>query len=184
MDLKNSTIFPRKQYNPNTVTVSEDEFNNQGVSLNLFDETNPDLQLFNIVDQELISLAGSEFYYYKFHPDDNYDKTFNEERIKQYSNKILVKGHYSPFPIGEEITKFGIQMVNENTFTFNREYIREKIGRYPIPGDAIQPRFQSVMFEVIEAQEESFQSYGVYHILVTGRIRKELQSLITESIPN
>lgn len=163
--------------------VSDDEFSNQGVSLNLFDEENPDIQLFNIVDQEMISLAGSDAYYYKFNPDENYDKTFNEERVKQYSDKVLVKTHYSPFPLGEEITKFGIQLSNEQTFTFNREYIKEKLGRYPIPGDAIQPRFQAVMFEVIEAQEESFQSYGVYHILVTARVRKDLQSLITESIP-
>ena len=34
--------------------------------LSLFDQTNNDINLFNLVDDELIRLAGSELFYYKF----------------------------------------------------------------------------------------------------------------------
>jgi len=33
--------------------------------LNLFDQDNPDINLFNLVDDEMIRLAGSKFLFYK-----------------------------------------------------------------------------------------------------------------------
>jgi hypothetical protein len=37
-----------------------------GTELSLFDQTNNDINLFNLVDDEIIRLGGSELYYYKF----------------------------------------------------------------------------------------------------------------------
>ena len=37
-----------------------------GTELSLFDQTNNDINLFNLIDDEIIRLGGSELLYYKF----------------------------------------------------------------------------------------------------------------------
>ena len=152
--------------------------------LNLFDENNPDISLFNLIDEEIIGLGGSEFYVYKYEIDGaTTDDLYGEDRLKKYFNKTLVRGHYEPLAIQEDLGEFGIQLTNDQTFTFNKAYIESKLGRNLHAGDAIQPRFQNIMFEVFEVQEDAFQSYGVYHLVASAKVRRDLESLIDESIP-
>lgn len=166
-------------------SVGEEESSSRDASLlNMFDENNADISLFNLVDEEIIGLGGSEFYVYKYETDgDTKDDLYGEDRVKKYFSKTLVRGHYEPLAIQEDLSEFGIQLTNDQTFTFNKAYIESKLGRKLIPGDAIQPRFQNLMFEVFEVQEDAFQSYGVYHLVASGKIRRDLESLIDESLP-
>ena len=99
--------------------------------LNLFDQDNPDINLFNLVDDEMIRLAGSKFLSYKYY------------------------------------------QTNDQLFTFNKSYIERKLGRSVIPGDVIKPMFQEQKYEVFEVVEDSFEAYGVYHLVCSTKLLRD-----------
>ena len=150
-------------------------------SMRMFDLNNPDIDLFNRVDHELIGLAGSQLYIYKYEVDENSDDVFGENRVKVIRQEpTLVKGHYDPRAIEENLTEFGIEMTNDQTFTFNKSYLDSRLGRPLIPGDIIQPRFQNIFYDVYEVQEDSFEAYGVYHLVASARVLREKPKIMPE----
>ena len=143
--------------------------------LSLFDPGNPDLNLFNIIDDETIRLSGSKLYYYKyFQSEGTIDAVYMEERDKViHSEPLELFGHYNPTPIEENLSQFGIELTNDQLFVFNKSSIEFSLGRKPIPHDIIKPKFQDVKYEIFEVQEESFEIYGVYHIICSSRILRD-----------
>jgi len=142
--------------------------------LNMFDQENPDINLFNLVDDEMIRLAGSKFYLYKYYQTDEYDEVYMESRNKPIAKQpIVVHGHYDPISMGEELTQFGIELTNEQLFTFNKSYVERKLGRPVIPGDVIKPFFQNQKYEIFEVVEDSFESYGVYHLVCSAKLLRD-----------
>jgi hypothetical protein len=142
--------------------------------LNLFDQENPDINLFNLVDDEMIRLAGSKFSFYKYYQTDEYDEVYMESRNKPVAkNAITVHGHYDPISMSEELTQFGIELTNDQLFTFNKSYIERKIGRSVIPGDIVKPFFQDQRYEIFEVVEDSFESYGVYHLVCSAKLLRD-----------
>jgi len=143
--------------------------------LNLFDQNNPDINLFNIVDDELIRLSGSQMYYYKFFrgPQD-YDEVYGEQTTKAITaDPILVHGHYEPRVLEENLTEFGIELMNEQLFVFNKSYIEQILARIPIPGDVLLPKFQNQKYEIYQVQEDSFEAYGVYHMVCSAKLLRD-----------
>ena len=151
-------------------------------SMRMFDLDNPDIDLFNMVDDELIRLSGSQLYIYKFEVDENFDDLYGENRVKAINQEgILVEGHYDPRSFEENLTEFGIEMTNDQVFTFNKSYIEEKLGRPLIAGDIIQPLFQNVYFDVYEVQEDSFDLYGVYHLVASAKVLRDKPKILPDS---
>ena len=148
--------------------------------LSLFDPNNPDLNLFNIIDDETIRLSGSKLQYYKyFQSEGTVDAVYMEERDKVvHSEPVEVFGHYNPTAIEENLTQFGIELTNDQLFVFNKSSIEFSLGRRPIPHDIIKPKFQNVKYEIFEVQEESFEIYGVYHIICASRILRDSLSTV------
>ena len=146
--------------------------------LSLFDLNNPDKGLFNLVDDELIKLSGSKLYFYKYYQSHDYDEVYLEARNKPIAREpIAVFGHYEPKVLEENLTQFGIELTNDQLFTFNKSYIDRKIGRGIIPGDIIQPQFQNQKYEIFQVQEDSFESYGVYHLICSARLLRDSQDV-------
>lgn len=142
--------------------------------LNMFDQENPDINLFNLVDDELIRLAGSKFYFYKYHQTDEYDPVYMESRNKPVSKTpIIVHGHYDPVSMSEELSQFGLELTNDQLFTFNKSYIEKKLGRSVIPGDVIKPVFQNQKYEIYQVVEDGFESYGVYHLVCSAKLLRD-----------
>lgn len=142
--------------------------------LNMFDQENPDINLFNLVDDELIRLAGSKFYFYKYYQTNEYDPVYMESRTKPIAKEpIVIHGHYDPISLGEELTQFGIELTNDQMFTFNKSYIERKIGRSVIPGDVIRPFFQNQKYEIYQVVEDSFEAYGVYHLVCSAKLLRD-----------
>jgi len=143
--------------------------------LNFFDPNNADLNLFNLNDEENIRLSGSKLYYYKYYRgEQEYDEVYKEARSKPIAKEpLLVMGHYEPTVIEENLTSFGIELTNDQMFTFNKSYIERKLGRAPIEGDIIMPAFQNLKYEIFEAQLDSFEMYGVYHIICSAKILRD-----------
>jgi len=143
-------------------------------TLNLFDPKNPDINLFNEIDDEIIKLGGSQLLIYKYVQDRNYDDLYDEDRRKVISPEpTLVHGHYTPRPIDENLTEFGIQIENDQIFTFNKYYINKILRRDVIPGDQIKPKFQNIKYEVHQVIEDSFKVYGVYHLICYAKVMRD-----------
>jgi len=143
-------------------------------TLNMFDPTNPDINLFNSIDAEMIRLAGSEITYFKYHHDASYDAVLGEDRGKIIQeNGVILYSHYDPTPVEQNMSEFGIEVSNDQVFIFNKDYVDYKLGRSPSPGDQILAGFQNIRYEIHEVQEDSFRIYGVYHYNCYGKIMRD-----------
>ena len=76
----------------------EDIFN-EG-TLSVFEDFGADRALFNMVNNELIKLGGSEVTVYKFLSTENFDDLYDEDRIKALSPvPVGTYAHFDPVPI-------------------------------------------------------------------------------------
>ena len=153
-----------------------------GTELSLFDQTNNDINLFNLVDDEIIRLGGSELNYYVFRMGEDFDDTYMETRSKVISAPILVYGHYNPTVLEESLTEFGIELQNDQMFIFNKSYIEQKISGTPKAGDIIKPQFQDQKYQIYEVQEDSFELYGVFHMSCSAKLLRDDASTVDEPL--
>ena len=150
-------------------------------SLNLFDLNNPDINLFNAVDDELIKVSGSKILVYTYEHDENYDELFDERRSKAINPfPKVVWGHYDPRAIEENLTEFGIEITNDQIFTFNKAYLEAALHRPLRAGDIVKPAFQNLFYEVFEVQEDNFAAYGVFHLLASAKVLREAPEVFPE----
>lgn len=172
-----------KNYKGSTEIPWLDPIREEDSLLKLFDQDSPDIGLFNLVDDESIKLSGSELYYYKFHRTESIDDDYMESRNKVIEiDPILLYGHYDPTVIEEALTNFGVEITNDQIFTFNRDYILRVLGRIPHSGDVIKPKFQNIKFKVVEVQEDGFEVYGIYHYVVTAQILRDSSDIVDEKL--
>lgn len=167
-----------------TVTTPPNQIldSNESSMLSLFHKDNPDKNLFNLVDDEIIKLAGSEILIYKYMKSEDYDEVYMEANQKPIMREpIKVFGNYDPRPIEQGLTQFGVEVQNDQVFIFNKSYIERRIGRSIIPGDVLKAVFQNMKFEVYQVQEESFESYGVYHLMVYAKILRDSKDIYNEN---
>lgn len=147
--------------------------------LSLYDRESKDLELFNSIDAEVIKLSGSKLYYYKAYLNEGYDKVYLEERNKIIAkDPITVWASYDPKPIEENVSEFGLELTNDETFVFNKAYIISMLGRAPQAGDIVEAPLLNVKYEIFEVQEDSFQVYGVFHYNCFGRILRDSQDVV------
>jgi hypothetical protein len=174
----------KKNWKVTTDVPELPEIDGEESLLNLFDQQNADINLFNLVDDELIRLAGSKFYFYKYYQSQEYDEVYMESRNKPIAKKpIVVHGHYDPISMSEELTQFGIELTNDQLFTFNKSYIERKLGRSVIPGDVIKPVFQNQSYEIFEVVEDSFEAYGVYHLVCSAKLLRDAPTIQDNPLP-
>lgn len=163
--------------------LAEDEDDNS--QLSLFNEDNNDRVLFNSIDAEIIKLAGSEVQLFKYIPSEDVDEVYMESRQKTIElEPIKLYCQYDPRPIEESLSQFGVEVQNEQVFIFNKSYVERRIGRKVIPGDVIKPSFQNIKFEVYQVQEDSFENYGIYHLMVYAKLLRDTENIHNESILN
>jgi len=51
--------------------------------------------------------------------------------------------------------------------------MEQRIKGHLKPGDVLQPKFQNQKYEVIEVQEDSFEIYGVYHLVCSAKLLRD-----------
>ena len=146
--------------------------------LNLFDDTNPDKDFFNLIDDETIRISGSKVKIYKYYPSEEFDDVYLESRSKTMAKEpITVFCHYDPKAVDQNLNQFGITIENDQIFTFNKLYIERKLGRSIIVGDIIAPLFQNIKFKVYQVSEDSFESYGVYHLVCYSNLLRDSEDI-------
>lgn len=149
--------------------------------LSLAGENGDDRNLFNSIDQEIIKLSGSQILLFKYFHDDNFDEVYQESKQKAISGDgILLIGHYEPRAVEENLTEFGVEVQNDQVFIFNKSHVEQRIGRSIISGDILKPKFQNMKFEVFEVQEDSFEVYGIYHLMVHAKLLRDTQDIHNE----
>lgn len=153
--------------------------------LSLFDRNNSDKNMFNLVDEEIIKLSGSEVHLFKYYPSEDYDEVYQESRKKVIAAEpIILYGHYEPKALEENLTQFGVEVDNDQVFVFNKTYVEELVGRPIIIGDILKPSFQNMKFEVFEVQEDSFEAYGIYHLLVHAKLLRDTEDIHKDNLFN
>tara|TARA_R110002051_G_scaffold1143_9_gene5843 strand:+ start:8061 stop:8663 length:603 start_codon:yes stop_codon:yes gene_type:complete len=169
----------RKNYKVGVTPPPLPEIEEAGGELNFFDPANPDINLFNMVDDEMIRISGSEIFYYPYmQGDSQFDEVYMEERNKPIAREpITVYGHYEPKVLEETLSQFGIELTNDQIFVFNKSYMEQRIKGYLKAGDVLQPRFQNQKYEVFEVQEDSFEIYGVYHLVCSAKLLRDSEDV-------
>ena len=149
--------------------------------LSFYDPANPDVNLFNLVDDEIIRISRSPLHYFKSFVNEDYDDVYLEARNKTVASEpVLVHGYYEPSVVEEVLSNFGIELSNDQQFVFNKSYIENALRRSPEIGDQIRPQFQNQKYEITEVQEDSFEMYGVYHIVCTARLLREDEGTLNQ----
>lgn len=163
--------------------LAEDDDDNS--LLSLFNEDNNDRNLFNLVDAEVIKIAGSKVELYKYIPSEDVDEVYMESRQKTIElEPVELFCQYDPRPIEEALSQFGVEVQNEQVFVFNKSYAERRLGRQVIAGDIIKPIFQNIKFEVYQVQEDSFENYGIYHLMVYAKLLRDTEDIHNEPILN
>ena len=171
-------IDPKKNFKVTTKLPELPDIDTEESELSLFDQSNPDINLFNLVDDEIIKLSGSKMYLFKYNRSSDFDEVYMESRNKPISKiPIIVHGHYEPDALSENLTNFGIELTNDQIFIFNKSYIEKKLGRPIIPGDVIRPFFQNQKYEIFQVTEDSFEAYGIYHLVCNAKLLRDNSSV-------
>ena len=153
-----------------------------GTPLSFYDPSNPDVNLFNLIDDEIIRISGSPMHYFKSYSNTEYDEVYLEAANKTVASEpIRVYGHYEPSVVQEVLSNFGIELTNDQMFVFNKSYIESSLDRTPQIGDHIKPEFQNQKYEITEVQEDSFEAYGVYHLMVHAKLLRDTQDIHNQS---
>ena len=168
-------INPNKKFKVTTPMPPVPDIDSGDSKLSFYDKENPDINLFNLVDDEVIRISGSKLQYFKYErSESNFDDVYMEERNKPIaSTPIIVHSFYNPKPMEEDLGQFGINVTNDQIFTFNKSYIEQKLGRLPISGDVVLPQFQNVKYLIYQVQEDSFSLYGVYHLNCYAKVYRD-----------
>jgi hypothetical protein len=134
-----------------------------------------------MIDSENIKLSGSRIKVYKYIKSNDIDDIYMESRQKTISPEpVLVWGHFDPRPIEENLSQFGVEIQYDQVFNFNKSYVENLLGSPIEIGDILEPEFQDIKFEVYEVQEDSFEAYGVYHLLVHAKVLRDTQDIHNE----
>jgi hypothetical protein len=151
--------------------------------LSFYDPENPDVNLFNLVDDEIIRISGSPLHYFKQLVNENFDDVYLEATRKTVvSEPLLVHGYYEPSVVEEVLSNFGIELTNDQSFVFNKSYIEATLGRTPEVGDQLKPQFQNQKYEITEVQEDSFEMYGVYHVVCTAKLLRDDEETLNQQV--
>jgi hypothetical protein len=135
-----------------------------------------------MVDAENIKLSGSRIKVFEYIPSNDVDDVYQESRQKTIAHEpVTLWAHYDPRPIEENLSQFGVEMQIDQVFVFNKSYTENILGRSIAIGDVLQPEFQEMKFEVFEVQEDSFEAYGVYHLMVHAKLLRDTQDIHNQS---
>jgi hypothetical protein len=132
-------------------------------SLQRFDPENPEFDLFNIWDKELIEIAGTPIYYYELMVQLNtIDPVYLEDRGKLFSNcPVCLNGYYEPISSQMKMTLFGADSPGQEIMLeLNYKDVLDKLGHNPKIGSRIYTPHLRENWYVANRHVESFQMWG------------------------
>jgi hypothetical protein len=139
-----------------------------GSSLQQFDPNNPEFNLFNTWDQEIIGIGGTPIYYYEvFIQMNTVDPLYLEDRGKIWSQKpICLYGYYDPLPPQNMMTPFGYDSPLEMMFEFNYKDVLSRIHHPPKIGSRLFTPHKREHWVIIQRAVGEFKLWGELRLQV------------------
>jgi len=138
-------------------------------TLQQFDPENPEHDLFNLWDQEVIEIGGSPMFYHDlFINVNNIDELYVEARDKLWSeHPICIHGYYDPKPSENMMGMFGIDSpMLETMFEFNYKHVLTQIGHAPKIGARIYTPHKRENWVIVQRNVEVYQMWGEIRLQV------------------
>jgi hypothetical protein len=131
-------------------------------SLQQFDPENPEFDLFNMWDQEVIGIGGTPIFYYEiFIQANTLDELHIEDRGKLWSPvPICLYGYYDPVPSRANWTVFGADGPTEMMIEFNYKDVLSRLGHAPKLGARIYTPHKRENWVVQDRNVEVFKLWG------------------------
>jgi hypothetical protein len=162
------------------------EFGHANGLMSLYDPDNPDRQLFDCVEQEVISMSSPPILYYKLlHDLQDVDPILGESTHgtrDAYAEPTVIFGNYTdPTPI-QELTKYGINAAEELDIWFNYNYLLNTIGDKLQLGDIIMT-YDGKLWEVMSSVILNESLWRAQHDNVKV-IKLQREGIILPDMPN
>jgi len=167
-DIKDQNTFPDTQppekqrpSNPEGMPIPEtvdyfqlhpqaSEFNEPNGVLSIYDPGNPDRQLMDLIETEVITLTSPPSKYYKLRKDrSTIDDLYGESRRRDaYDPPVILYGSYEDPSPEQELTQYGLQQMEEIEIWFNYNYLLHTIGDRIHIGDIIMT-YDTKLWEIM-----------------------------------
>lgn len=149
-------------------------------SLQQFDPNNPEHDLFNSYDEEIIKIGGTPLYYYEiFIQEQTIDPLYIEDRGKLFSNfPVQFYGYYEPPDQNSPSTLIGMDTPDEEIIIEgNYKAVFRDVGHVPKRGSRIVSPHRQEHWIIIDTKLSQFKMWGALHILI--HCRKFIESPTT-----
>lgn len=159
-------------------------------TLQQFDPENPEHDLFNLWDQEVIQIGGTPLFYYEvFINVNNIDELYVEARDKIWSeHPVCLYGYYDPIPSQNAMGAFGIDSPDEMMFEFNYQHVLKALGHAPKIGSRIYSPHKREHWQVIQRGTEVYKLWGELRLQVMcGRFQESIttgEGKVTQKEPD
>lgn len=160
-------------------------------SLQQFDPENPEHDLFNLWDQEVIEIGGSPLYYYEvFINFNNIDELYLEARDKVWSQfPICLYGWYDPKVTENYQNMFGLDSpMKEMLFEFNYKNVLKTLGHPPKIGSRIYSPHKRENWVIIQSTTEVYKLWGELRLhIICERFQESLttgEGRVTQKEPD
>lgn len=131
-----------------------------------YDPKNPEFDLFNLWDQEIIEIGGSPLLYYEvFIQNSTIDPIYREDRGKIFSNDpIQLYGLYEPIPSKNQMGAYGIDSPDEMIFQLNYRAVLKALGHMPKVGSRIHTPHLGEDWVIIQNGRGDFKMWGAMRL--------------------
>lgn len=140
-------------------------------SMQTFDPYNPEHDLFNQWDQELITFGGSPIFYYDLLLQrDTIDPLYREDRGKLWSTcEVQLYGLYEPIPAQNYMNTFGLDAPDEMKFEFNYRAVLKAIGHPPKIGARLFTPHKRENWVIVQRNVDQFKLWGELHVIIMAQ---------------
>lgn len=133
-----------------------------------YDPTNPDKELFNLWDQELIRISGTPIFYFEvFIPTETIDPIYLESRNKIFAtNPIKLYALYEPIPSQNSMGVFGIDAPDEMLLELNYSEVLSTLGHMPKIGSRILTPHLNENWKIVQNNLGEFKLWGAMRLQI------------------
>lgn len=145
--------------------------------LQQFDPCNPEHELFNEWDAEVIEIGGTPLEYYEvFIQSGTVDKVLMEDRGKLWSpQKVVLYAYYDPIPSQNAMGVFGADSPDELMFELNYQDTLKRLGHVPKIGSRIFSPHKRENWVIMQRGVEVFKLWGELRLqLMCQRFQESL----------
>lgn len=140
-----------------------------GGSIQQFDPENPEQNLFNMYDQEVIQMGGSPIFYYEMFlgKGNTIDPLYREDRGKFWSNcPVQLYGLYEPITSQNYMNMFGMDGPDDMQFEFNYRAVLKALGHPPRLGSRLFTPHKRENWQIVQRAVGEFKFWGELRLIL------------------